>query len=349
MLEPKVEAVFLDSSMGFRPNRGTHNALHRVKRRWQNVTWLINVDITKYFDTIHHEILLELVRPYCDQATLELIRKLLKVNYVDISNLSNNIERSAMGTPQGSLISPILANIYLHELDKFVENELIPKWNIGNERKYVAGYQNRKGLTKHQLELIGQIGIEGLDEVARAYKHNQWVKDGKGARDQSDPDFKRLHYVRYADDFLLGFTGTKEEATQIKTAVTTFVGEKLKLKVNEAKSGIYHSSDNNILFLGFYIKYLPPKQTLEKSKESDGIRQTKMVAINQPQLRIPVYRILKRLTDKGYATVRKNGTYRATSVRKLSSLEDKQIVIRFSSVIRGLVNYYQPANQYSDL
>lgn len=254
-----------------------------------------------------------------------------------------------MGTPQGSLISPMLANIYLHELDKFVENELLPKWNAGDERKFVKGYQGRKLLTTEQRNLIGQIGIEGLEQAVQAHKHNMWVKAGLGARDQSDLEFKRLHYIRYADDFVLGYTGSKEDAIRIKTEITKFVNANLMLQVNEAKSNIYHSSDKNISFLGFFIKYLPPKQTLDSSKLEQGIKQTKMVAINLAQLRIPVLRILERLVDRGYATKRKSGTYRATSVRKFSSFEDNLIVIRFSSVIRGLVNYYRPANQFSDL
>jgi RNA-directed DNA polymerase len=113
--------------MGFRPGRGCHDALRVIKRNWQNVTWIISIDISKYFDTIHHGILIELLTPYCDQATKELIGKLLKANYVDISNLADSVERRSAGTPQGSLISPILANLYLHELDVYVAEKLIPK------------------------------------------------------------------------------------------------------------------------------------------------------------------------------------------------------------------------------
>jgi RNA-directed DNA polymerase len=209
------------------------------------------VDVSKYFDTIHHEKLLRLVSPLCDQATKELIGKLLSVGYVDISNLSNSVLRNDLGTPQGSLISPMLANLYLHELDRFVDTNLIPKWNRGDERRFVEGYQTRKVLTSGQKQLLDQLGIEGIHEVVQAYKHTKWVNDGGTSRDPKDPNFNRLHYVRYADDFLFGFTGTRDDAKSIMNEVTEFLDRELKLKVNENKSGIHHSSDKNIKFLGF--------------------------------------------------------------------------------------------------
>jgi hypothetical protein len=197
--------------------------------------------------------------------------------------------------------------------------------------------------------LIAQLGIEGADIAIQALLHNKWVNDGFGARDQKDQDFRRLHYIRYADDFMLGFSGTREEAEQIQSSVKEFLEDKLKIKVNDEKSSIHHSSDRNIKFLGFFIKYLPPKRTLNAEKLEEGVKETKMIAINSAQLRIPVEHILKRLTDKGYAKIRKNGTFRATSNRKLCSFEDNTIVNRYSSVIRGIYNYYLPANQFSDL
>ena len=84
------------------------------------------MDITKYFDTIHHDTLIGLLQPHCDQATIELLRKLLNAGYVDMANIANIVERSSLGTPQGSLISPLLANLYLNELDQHVERELLP-------------------------------------------------------------------------------------------------------------------------------------------------------------------------------------------------------------------------------
>jgi len=197
--------------------------------------------------------------------------------------------------------------------------------------------------------LLAQLDIEGASEVMQSYLHNSWVNEGFGARDQSDPNFRRLHYIRYADDFILGFTGPREDAVAIQSQIKLFLENKLKLQINEEKSDIYHSSARFIKYLGFYIKYLSPKRTLEQDKADKGVKQVKMVAINQAQLRIPVESILKRLSDKGFAKTRKNGTYRASSNRKLASLEDKQLVNRYSSVIRGLLNYYQPANQYSDM
>jgi RNA-directed DNA polymerase len=127
VFEPVLEKIFLENSYGFRPKLNCHNALRTIKRKWQNVTWIINIDISKYFDTINHEILLKMIHPFCDQATKELIGKMLSVGYIDMANLANSIERASVGTPQGSLISPILANLYLHPLDVFIVEKLLPK------------------------------------------------------------------------------------------------------------------------------------------------------------------------------------------------------------------------------
>lgn len=351
-LEPVLEEVFLDCSYGFRRGRNCHNALKAIKTKWQSIIWIISIDISKYFDTVHHPVLLNMVSQYCDQPTTELIAKMLKVGYMDMANLSDSIERTKLGIPQGSLISPILANLYLHSLDCYVVNVLLEEWNRGDERKFISGYQTRKALSSEEKSLVGKLELPGLEDAIAKLKHNAWIKNGLPSRDPHDIAFRRLRYVRYTDDFILGFTGKKEEAIAIKNNIEQFLADGLKLKVNENKSKIFHSSDRNIKYLGFFLRYINTNKIVKDPKGENGdiIQQLKSTAINSTQLRIPVEELLQRAVERGYAKLRKDGeSYRATSCRKLASLLDKDIVDRFSGIIRGLVQYYSASNQYSDL
>ena len=355
LLEPILEDVFLEYSYGGRPNKNCHHVLKHIKTKWQNVTWIINIDLQKYFDTINHDILLSKLKNYCDQATIELIQKFLKCGYIDFYNHPNTLEKSEVGTPQGSLISPILSNLYLHPFDCFVRDSLFSEWNRGSERKYISGYQNRKNLTAEEVKAVESLNLKVAKEAIERLKHNEWVKQGLPSRDPKDNNFRRMGYVRYVDDFIIGFTGTKDEAKEIKSRIESFLMDELKLKINETKSYICHSSQRDIKFLGFFLRYFPSNKVIKDPskpyKDGTGIgHQLKATAINQVQLRIPVELILRRAADCGYAKVRKDGkSIRATSCRKLSSLEDKLIVLRFSSIIRGLMEFYSPANRRSDL
>lgn len=353
-LEPVLESIFLDCSYGGRPNKNCHHALKTIKTKWQNVTWIINIDVSKYFDTINHEILLEMLKEYVDQATLELIRKFLKCGYIDFYNHPDTLEKSEIGTSQGSLILPILSNLYLHLFDRFVVDNLIPEWNRGNERKFISGYQTRKLLSAEEQKVVDQLNLKGLTEAIARLKHNEWVKQGLPSRDPKDENFRRMYYARYVDDFIIGFTGTKAEADELKSTIEAFLLDKLKLKTNETKSYIRHSSEQGIKYLGFYIRYIQNNKTVKDPNilENDGKglgHQLKSTAINSAQLRIPTELILRRAVDSGYGKIRKGGTIRPTSCRKLGSLDDKLIVQRYSSIIRGYMNYFCPANKFSDL
>lgn len=353
-LEPVLENIFKDCSFGGRPKKNCHHALKVIKTRWQNVTWIINIDIQKYFDTINHAILLELLLEFCDQATIELIRKFLKCGYIDIYTNPEKLEESEIGTPQGSLISPILSNLYLHLFDCYVVNEILPLWNRGDERKFISGYQTRKRLNAEERRAVESLNIEGLEEAIARLKHNKWVKEGLPSRDPNCNSFRRMYYARYVDDFIIGFSGTKAEANYIKSLLESFLLEKLKLKTNSSKSYICHSSERGIKYLGYFLRYLPNnKISIDPSvpyKDGSGTgHQLKSISFNQVQLRIPVQKILRRAVDRGYAKIRKDGTIRPSSCRKLSSFEDKLIVQRFSAIIRGLMEFYSPANRRSDL
>lgn len=347
-LEVRTEKYFSPSSFGFRPHYGCHHALRHIKTHWQSITWIINVDIKKCFDTIHHGLLIGALTQICDQPTCELIVKLIKAGYVDMSDVTSSKETSDIGTPQGSLISPVLCNIYMHALDLFVEKVLIERWNLGSERSYVQGYSSRKALTSEDKKLV-QHYPELEPQIARI-KHNRWLETGNKSRDPQDPEFRRLRYIRYADDFMIGFTGPKSEAVAIMSSVKKFLEEHLKFQVNESKSHIAHSQDKGTMFLGTFIRYLPNKLVIDPKHEVPGeINQLKSVALNKAQMRAPITRILERAKDKNLLVQKDSGAFRATSLRRVSSLEDWRIVNYFSSIIRGILNYYSFINSRSDL
>jgi group II intron reverse transcriptase/maturase len=352
-LEPLFENIFLNVSFGFRPNRGCHNALKEIKYGWKGTTWIINIDIEKCFDKINHVILLRKLENYCDQSTLELIRKLLKVGYVDIHNLADRQEYNVEGIPQGSLISPIFCNIFFHELDEYIVQELLPMYNRGKSRRKDPVYSKRYTLTdtdKNILEVYPQ-----LKKALLRVKHNEFVTGEKFlASDSSDPNFRRLHYVRYADDFLLGFTGPRKEALDIQEAIVSKLST-LELQINQDKSQVYHSNDRGIKYLGVYLRYF--KRNIVKRRKEGGnadnvtsqVAHLQAQAVNTVHFRAPIDKMLQRLVDRGLAKFRKDGSVRGTAYIRYSMLEDQMIVSRFSAVIRGLLNYYSCINRRSDL
>jgi len=353
ILEPILEKTFKKESFGFRPGIGCHNALKHIKYQWKAITWIINVDIKKCFDKINHELLLKKLENFCDQPLVELIRKLLKAGYVDINNLNDRAEYVEIGTPQGSLISPILCNLYLHELDEFVLETLVKEYNKGTNRPKIPEYSKR-----YTLNAVDKTLIETYPNLKKALmraKHNEFVKSGRfSATDGQDPEYRRLHYVRYADDFILGFIGPKKEAEDIAKEIKAKLLD-MKLEANEEKSKIYHSSENGIKYLGMYIRFFTHNKIVTRENEtsdSDITRQinaNKQQAVNTAHFRAPIDRMLKKLTDKGIAKAREDGSIRGTAYIKLSMLEDGKIVSRFSAIIRGILNYYSCINHRSDL
>lgn len=353
-LEVILEPEFDDKSFGGRKGLGCHDALKEIKYQWKGIIWIIKVDIEKYFDKIHHEYLLEKLEPYCDQSTIELIRKLLKAGYVDIHNLNDRSVYKEEGIQQGSLISPLLSNLYLHELDIYVKDYLIPFYNKGGARKKDPVYAKRYSLTDKDKEILKEY--PALKESILRIKHNEFVKGPKfSAMHATDPVYRRLHYVRYIDDFQLGFIGPRNEALEINAKIQEKL-DQMFLKVNQAKSKIYHSNDLGIKFLGMYLRYyshnIVKRRNDSEEQYKDKVNlvpRLQAQAVTVVHFRAPIDSMLKRLVEKGLAKQRKDGTARGTAFVKYSMLEDEHIVNRFSSIIRGIVNYYSCINKRSDL
>ena len=240
ILDAYYEPQFSAHSHGFRPQRGCHTALKEVYINWQGTTWFIEGDISKCFDSLDHEVLLAtLAEKIHDGRFLRLIRELLKAGYLEDWTFNATLS----GTPQGGVVSPILSNIYLDRLDKWVEAVLLPMYNRGTERRQNVYYYRTNAEAHRQRKLGHRKAAVALRKQAKRMP----------SKDTNDPDYRRLRYVRYADDFLLGFIGPRAEAEEIKRRLGEFLRDTLTLELSEEKTLISHARTHAARFLGYEV------------------------------------------------------------------------------------------------
>jgi len=331
------EPVFKDSSHGFRMQRSCHTALRKI-RYWTGTKWFIEFDIEGFFDNIDHKILMELLEKKIDDTKfLNVIRKMLKAGYVEDWKFYN----SYSGTPQGGIISPILANIYLHELDCFVET-LISDLNKGKERSDNPEYQ---GIT-YKVRWLNKKLNQDMNNDER----NALINEKKALQrqmleipygNQHDPDFKRLWYVRYADDFLLGAISSKREAEKIYQKITSFLAENLKLSISQSKSGINHSS-KAVSFLGYDVRIKSDDKTLKLVVNSQHCKRRTVKSVIS--LEIPQVKLQSFAKKQGY------GNWETMEVKHRTFLlgcSDAEIALKYSAEMRGIAQFYALANNYS--
>ena len=170
------------------------------------------------------QILQEKIR---DNRFLRLVGNLLRAGYLE----EWRFNATYSGVPQGGVVSPILANLVLDKLDQYVEQVLLPAYTRGHRRKTNPPYV---ALTK-AASAARKMG--DVDTARRLAQQAQALP----SRDPADPNFRRLRYVRYADDWLLGFTGPKAEAQDIKRQLAAFLRDELKLELSEEKTLITHA------------------------------------------------------------------------------------------------------------
>jgi group II intron reverse transcriptase/maturase len=188
LLNAYYEPQFSDYSHGFRPERGCHTALREIKK-WDGTAWFIEGDISKCFDRLDHQVLLLILRENIhDEKFIRLISELLEAGYLE----DWKYHATLSGTPQGGVLSPLLANIYLDKLDQYAEQELIPEYTKGEARRPNAAYQS-------MYKKAFRARKEGRIEEAKLLRQ---LQQQLPSLDLDDPDFRRLRYVRYADDFL---------------------------------------------------------------------------------------------------------------------------------------------------
>lgn len=337
LLEAIYEHTFSEHSHGFRPQKSCHTALYYMKGKFKGTKWWIDCDIKGCFDNINHHILLiTLAKRIKEQKFLNLINLFLKAGYIE----NWKYHKTYSGTPQGSIISPILANIYLHNFDKFIE-EIIKDFEKGKQRKQLKEYHNlinRIHNTKKRL----QKGIEIEKNKKRLTKQREEFRKQKNRiqqYDQFDPNFRRLSYVRYADDFLIGVIASKKEAEEIKNRIQEFLRNELKLELNEEKTKIVHNSEL-VRFLGYDVG-VNNDRTKPEINGKIGLWLPYDICKNF----ILDNRFGKFVCDAQTGKPKLKAIYRAEMINN----DELEILKIYNSKIRGLYNYYKMASNVCKL
>ena len=321
LLEAYYEPQFSDQSHGFRPQRGCHTAFTEITRTWTGTTWFIEGDIAGCFDNIDHKVLLEILGENIqDSRFLRLVSNLLRAGYLEDWKL----HATYSGTPQGGVVSPILATVYLDRLDRFVEGVLLPDYNRGRQRRRNPEYRS----INERMVRLRKAGrgkeAASLRPLLRSLSYG----------DTYDPDYRRLRYIRYADDFLLGFAGPKDEADEIKTRLGRFLRDNLKLELSDAKTLVTHGRTQAARFLGYEVTV----QQSDTRLDANGLRSVN----GNIGLRVPpdVVRAKSAAYMRG-----------GKPVHRAERLHDSpySIMSQYQAEFRGIANYYRRALNLTSL
>lgn len=344
ILESIYEPTFQNSSHGFRPKRSCHTALQYIKRNYTGVKWFVEGDIKGCFDNVDHHVLVRILRRRIkDEYFISLIWKFLKAGYMEDWVYHNTYS----GTPQGSLISPILANIYLNELDVFMA-EYAKSFNCGTKRKINPAYKKpldvRRGKQEWLKRNSAKISEEKRQKVmAEIQELNNYLSTVPYS-DPMDTEYKRVVYVRYADDFLIGVIGSKEDAKQVKTDVGEFIKEQLHLEISPEKTLITHGNDF-ARFLGYLVTV---SREQNRTRTKNGF--TRRTYVGKVKLYVPKEKWLNRLLSYGALKISYDKAHGNKEVWEpvrrpgLIRLDDIEILNQYNAEVRGMYNYYRLAN-----
>jgi group II intron reverse transcriptase/maturase len=319
ILDAYFDGTLSDHSHGFRPGRGCHTALGEIYHTWKGTTWIIEGDIADCFGSLNHDLVVAALAEHIqDGRFLNLVKKLLDAGYLEDWKFNKTLS----GVPQGSILSPILSNILLSKLDRFVENELMPQYNKGEKRKTNQAY-------KSLMNRAQRLRRKGQKEAAQKIKQQAQKLP---SIDPQDPDYRRLRYCRYADDFAVAFVGPKEEAEAIKQRLRTFLREELKLELSEEKTLITHTRESAAKFLGYEIT--TDQSNIKQTRNRNGHKGRSIngeIGLKVPQ-RV-VEEKCKRYMRKG------KPIHRAALLNE----SDYTIIATYQLEYRGIVNYYRMA------
>nr|WP_304973228.1 reverse transcriptase/maturase family protein [uncultured Schaedlerella sp.] len=341
VLEAVYEPIFLETSHGFRPGKSCHTALCYARYNLNGTRWFIEGDIKGCFDNINHEVLIRCIQKKIKDARLmKLIHKFLKAGYLEDFVYHNTYS----GCPQGGIISPILANIYLHELDLYVA-ELSKDFQKPYKSRITAEYSRLSG----RMTRVKQK-IKKAEEAGNMTEKERLLKELKELRSQllktpckSQTD-KEIKYVRYADDFIIGVRGSREDCEEIKRKLSCFIRDSLKMELSEEKTLITHSNT--------YARFLGYDMRIRRSNivKPNGRGTTQRTMSNHMELAVPLGdKIQPFLFKHGVVKQKENGELEPVHRNDLLRLTDLEIVSAYDAELRGICNFYYLAGNFYKL
>jgi len=336
ILEAVYEPTFSNFSHGFRPNRSCHTALKSLKNEFTGVTWFIEGDIKACFDTINHQVLIGIIGTKIKDARLiKLVWKFLKAGYME----NWKYHSTYSGCPQGGIVSPILSNIYLNELDNFAA-KLAKEFYKPRAKSRNTEYANTSYLRDRARK---------LSETAKGQEKIDLLKEVKSVRAQllkipytSQTD-KVIKYIRYADDFIIGVKGSKEDCDFIKQQFSDFIGQFLKMELSDEKTLITHSNQY-ARFLGYDVRV-----RRDSTVKPSGNR--KMRTLNyKVELNVPFAdKIMPFLFNNAIIAQTQDGKIEPRSRRYMYRCTNLEIVDTYNSELRGICNFYGLASNFTRL
>lgn len=338
ILEAIYEGHFETTSHGFRPKRSCHTALLHIQKTFSGAKWFIEGDIKGFFDNIDHDVLVGILRErISDDRFIRLIRKFLKAGYVEDWTFHNTYS----GMPQGGIVSPILANIYLDKLDKYVK-EYIRHFDMGTKRrpgKESNDLANERKRTVRKLKKV-KDGTEKAALVARL-KAIEQERAAFPSGDEMDGSYRRLKYIRYADDFILGVIGSKEDVLRIKEDIKSFLSESLALELSEEKTLITHTG-KSAKFLGYEITV-----TRNNHQRRDVQGRLRRTYGKRVRLNVSMATLRDKLLEYGAMEIKLRNGKEVWKPKCRSGLifnDDLEILDRYNRETVGFCNYYLIAN-----
>jgi len=352
--EPEFETI--NRSFGFRPNKSSHDAITALTCGIsQGLFMAIEGDIQGAYDNVNKNTLLaQLESKIQDKKFIKFMKRRLYYDYKD----GKSVHNPTMGIPQGGIDSPYLFNIYLSQLDKFVQKDL---------SDYLKGLNAVKGIKENEsgkINVVRRRRMRNLDSMVSACRKTKVaMKDPQIKIDQLlelrqklyehvknirlerhrlrnmpsfDPNRRRLrlHYVRYADDWIILSNVDASQAAKLKGMIKDFLSDKLEAILSEPKTLITDIRKESAHFLGFEI------QRASKGRRIYLRKGGKTMLFYSPGLPVNTspdrQRLINRMYMRGYCT--RKGMPK--SIPWLSVLDANVIIERFNSILMGLSQYY---------